>query len=87
VRACLMTLCRELYRSGWTDRDALLVVDSDGSRNHVLHGSAHWRNPANTIEPSVCGGDAAFLSNYFDPCSFLIIQHCSIYCFNKFVFQ
>jgi len=27
---------------------------------------AHWHNVANTIEPSVCGGDAAFLSNYFD---------------------
>ena len=29
--------------------------------------SAYWRNQANkpTIEPSVCGGDAA-LSNYFD---------------------
>jgi len=26
----------------------------------------HNRQLANTIEPSVCGGDAAFLSNYFD---------------------
>jgi len=26
----------------------------------------HWRHIANTIEPSICGGDAAFLSNYFD---------------------
>ena len=26
--------------------------------------SAQWRNLANTIEPSICGGDAAFLSNY-----------------------
>jgi len=22
------------------------------------HGRAHWRHLANTIEPSVCGGDA-----------------------------
>jgi len=29
-----------------------------GRRKHVLHG-AHWRNLVNTIEPSVCGGDAA----------------------------
>jgi len=28
-------------------------------RNHVLDGGARWRNLANTIEPSVCGGDAA----------------------------
>ena len=31
-----------------------------------LDGGAHWRNVANTTEPSICGGDAAFLSNYFD---------------------
>jgi len=45
-------------------------VDSSGSKNHVLGGSAHWRNLANTIEPSMCGGggggDAAFLSNCID---------------------
>ena len=30
-------------------------------------GGAYWRNRANTIEPSVCGGDATYLmSNYFD---------------------
>jgi len=23
-------------------------------------GGAHWRNLANAIEPSMCGGDAAF---------------------------
>ena len=37
-----------------------------GPRKHVLHEDAHWRNLANTIESSVCGGDTAFLSNYFD---------------------
>jgi len=39
-----------------------------GPRQHagLLGGSADWRHPANTIEPSVCGGDAAFLSNDFD---------------------
>jgi len=26
---------------------------------------SHWRNLANTTEPSICGGDAAFLSNCF----------------------
>jgi len=27
---------------------------------------SHWRNLANTTEPSMCGGDAALLSNYFE---------------------
>jgi len=26
-----------------------------------FHGRAHWRHLANTIEPSVCGGDAAYV--------------------------
>ena len=37
-----------------------------GPRKHVLDERAHWRHLANTIEPSMCGGDAAFLSNYFN---------------------
>jgi len=28
-------------------------------RKHALDGSAQWRNLANTIEPFMCGGDAA----------------------------
>ena len=32
----------------------------------VLHGGAHWRHLIHTIETSMCGGDAVFLSNYFD---------------------
>ena len=31
-----------------------------------IRWGAHWRHLATTIEPSVCGGDAAFLSNYSD---------------------
>jgi len=31
-----------------------------GRRKHVLDGGAHWRRLANAIEPSTCGGDAAF---------------------------
>jgi len=42
-----------------------------GPRKHVLDEGAHWRNLANTIEPSMCGGDAAFLLNYFDQVLFL----------------
>jgi len=37
-----------------------------GPSKDVLHGDAHWRNLTNTTEASVCGGCAAFLSNYFD---------------------
>jgi len=32
----------------------------------VLDGGAYWRQLANTIEQSMCGGDTAFLANYFD---------------------
>jgi len=27
---------------------------------------SHWRQLVNTTEPSMCGGDAVFLSNYID---------------------
>jgi len=37
-----------------------------GPRKHVLDTGAHWHNLTSTTEPSMCGGDAAFLSNYFD---------------------
>jgi len=29
-------------------------------------GSVYWRHLVNTTEPSTCGSDAAFLSNYFE---------------------
>ena len=35
-------------------------------RKHLLDGDAHWCLLSNTIESSMCGGDAAFLLNYFD---------------------
>jgi len=40
-------------------------MDSDGIKACVSWG-AHWRHLANTTEPSMCGGDAAFFSDYFD---------------------
>ena len=46
-------------------QDAIWVVDSDGPKKHVLHGGAHCHYLANTTEPSVCSGNAAFLPNYF----------------------
>jgi len=33
---------------------------------NVLHGGARWCHMANATELSMCGGDADFLSNYFD---------------------
>jgi len=39
-------------------------MDSDGPKEE--HGGAHWHNLANMIELSMCGGNATFLSNYFD---------------------
>jgi len=37
-----------------------------GPKKHVLDAGAHWHQPANMIQPSMFGGDAAFLSNHFD---------------------
>jgi len=41
-------------------------VDSGGPKEVCISWGASCRHLANAIEPSVCGGDAAFLSNYFD---------------------
>ena len=35
-----------------------------GARKHVLDGGAHWRHLANMTEPSMCGGDAAYLKTF-----------------------
>jgi len=37
-----------------------------GPRKHALGEGAHCCHLANTTELSMCGGDAAFLSTYFD---------------------
>ena len=37
-----------------------------GQRKHVLRGGAHGCRLVNMIELSTCGGDAAFLSKYFE---------------------
>ena len=49
-------------------------------RKHILDGGAvgaHWRHLENTSESSMWGGDAAFLSKYFDQCC--IYCHCGCY--------
>jgi len=47
-------------------RDVVWDVDLFGPKEACITWVAHWRNLANMTEPSMCGGDAAFLSNYFD---------------------
>jgi len=49
-----------------SDQDALWVVDSGGPKKACIRWGAHKSHLANTTEPSMCGGDAAILSNYFD---------------------
>jgi len=42
------------------------------SKEACIRLGAHWRHLANTNELFMCGGGAAFLSNYFDPCYLLL---------------
>ena len=67
-----MTLCHELCKNGWTDRDAVWVVDSGGSKKACIRWGAHWRHLANTIEPSMCGGDAVY-------CQITLTTCCNIF--------
>jgi len=46
-----------------------------GPRKHVIDRGAYWRHLGNTIEPSMCGGNAAFLSSYFDHLFNMILLH------------
>ena len=41
-------------------------MDSGKPKKACIRWGAHWRYLANTTEPSIFGGDAAFLSNYVD---------------------
>jgi len=59
-------------QNGWTDRDAIWSVDWDRPKEACIRLGAHWHNLTNTIEPSMCGGDATFLSITFDLLLFLV---------------
>jgi len=37
-------------------------------RKHVLNGVERWRHLTNTIQPSMCGGDAAFCQITLSTC-------------------
>jgi len=53
ARTCPTTLCSNV-QYGWTDWDAVWVVDSGGPKEAYIRWSTHWRNLANTSEPSMC---------------------------------
>ena len=57
---CLSVTC-EPCKNGCTDRHAVWVMDLAGPKER----RCALAPLANTIEPSICGDDAAFLSNYF----------------------
>jgi len=57
------TLCRELFKNGWTDRGAVWDVDSDGIR-----WGSYCRHLVNTIERSTCSADAAFCQTALTTC-------------------
>jgi len=59
-----------------TDSDAVRVAGSDGPKEACITWGAHWRHLANTTEPSMCGGDAVFLSDYSDQLFFLFVLPC-----------
>jgi len=51
-RACPTALCQELCKNGWTGRDAVWVVESDGPKDACIRWGTHWHHLANTTEPS-----------------------------------
>ena len=58
-------------QNGWTDRDAVWNVDSGWSKEACIRWGAHWRHLANTIEPSMCRGDAAFCQIILSTCYYV----------------
>jgi len=44
-------------KNGWTDRDAVWALDSDGAKEACIRWSARWRHLANTTELSMCERD------------------------------
>jgi len=58
----------------------LWSVESGGLKEAFSRWGAHWRHLANAIEPSVFGGNVAFLSNYFDHLLLLLGRRSSMVC-------
>ena len=57
----LWTLQTLLNRLTWG-----LACGLGWAQGSTIRWGAHWRHLANTSESSMCGGDAASLSNYYD---------------------
>jgi len=66
------TFCCELCKNSWTNRNGVWGVNWGGAKQACVRWGAHWQHLASTTELSMCGGDVAFLSNYFD--------HLSLFC-------
>jgi len=75
LSVCLSATIMSSEKHGWADRDAVWGMDSGEPKEACVDRYAYWRNLANTTEPSTCGGDATFLSNYFDHLLFLGCHH------------
>ena len=61
LSVCLYDFCRssEPCKNGWTDRDVVWDFDSGKPNEACISWGVQWRHLANTIEPSMCGSDAA----------------------------
>jgi len=84
-RSVCRSVChdREPCKNGWTDPEAVWGMNSGGPMKVCIRWGAHWRHLANTIEPSMCDGDSAFLSNYFDYLLFYCQEAKCWYCITK----
>jgi len=60
----MRTFCRELCKKAEPIEMPFGAWSRMAPRQHVLDGGSHWRQLANTTEPSMCDGDATFLPNY-----------------------
>jgi len=66
---------REPCKDGWTDRDAVWVVDSGRPKEACIRWGANWDHLTNTTELSMCGGNAAVLWTYFDHLLLLLLLY------------
>jgi len=78
---------REPCKNGWTYRDAVWILNSGGPKEPCVTWQAHWRNLANTIVPSACGGDAALFQIILTTCLLFLVHVCLFSWFYQFCFQ
>jgi len=73
------TLCGELCKMAELTKMPFGLCTLVDPRKHVFNAGAHWRHLANTI-PCMCGGDVAFLSNYFGHLLSVWLMLCFCWC-------